>query len=119
MQHMILSPKAAGPLQRGQISWLLHYANERGIAPWIGANVTQFVLGQLAALPALADAVLDRSERIRQGVDLSPRGSQQMMRKPFRRLRPDAGQFAQLVHKAGDRSSRLAFHNSCPLPLLR
>jgi hypothetical protein len=91
---MIKSAIGAGPFQGGQIARLFHNANNRGVAPGIGADVAQLVLGQLATLPTLADTILDSAKRIRQGVDLGTRSGQEMMRQPFGRLGSDAGQFA-------------------------
>ena len=94
------------PLDRDQVGRLLHHADHGAVAPRVAADLAGLLLGEVAALGAEADALLDLLEcgRERQGLVL--RHPEEVEGEPLSRPRPDSGQPRQLRDEVLDRGRK-------------
>ena len=89
-------------LQGDEVRRLLDDADERPVAPLVAADLTALLFGQVPALAAEADALLDLVDRRREGLRLVTRDSEQVEREPMRGTRADSGQARQLRDEVVD-----------------
>src|SRR5207253_2346388 len=83
-------------LEREQVGRLLDDADHRVVAARVEADRADLLLGQVPALAAEADALLDLDDRGGERERLVLRYAQQVEREPLRGARPDPGQARQL-----------------------
>src|SRR5581483_9901423 len=84
------------PLERHDVDRLLDDADEGVVAPLVEADAAELLLGQVAALAAEADALLDLLERRRERERLLLRPLEDVEGEALRRPRADPGQAGQL-----------------------
>ena len=82
--------------QRHEVRRLLDDADERAVAPLVAADLAALLLGQVPALAAEADALLDLVDRRRESLRLVTRDAEQVEREPMRGARADSGQAREL-----------------------
>ena len=89
-------------LDREQVGRLLDDADDRAVATRVEADRAHLVLGQVPALTAEADALLDLLDRVRERDRLVRVRAQQVEREPLRGARADAGEPGQLGDEVVD-----------------
>ena len=92
-----------GPLERDHVDGLLDDADDGAVAARVEADRAELLLGQVAALAAEADALLDLLDRVREGDCLVLLRREDVEREPLRRPRADPGQSRQLRDEVVDR----------------
>src|SRR6185437_129195 len=93
--HEVLATVTGGLLDRGQIHRRLHHAQQLAVAAAAGADRAQRLLAEVAAAPAVPDALHRLAQRIGQLQPALAIPLQQMERHPLRTLAAHAGQAAQ------------------------
>src|SRR6185503_7529115 len=102
-EHVVEAAVLVRALDRDQVGRLLDDADDRVVAALVAADVAGLVLGQVPALVAEADALLDLFERAGEGESLLLRHAQQVERKPLRGALAHARQAGQLRDEVLDR----------------
>jgi hypothetical protein len=105
---VIPAAKRARALDREHVLRFGDDAQERAVAPLVGAVRTRIVLRDRKAPRTQPDAVLERDDRIRERLRIRTRPIEQMERKARRGLRADGGQFREFVDQALNRPRRPA-----------
>ena len=95
-EHVVQPAVLGGPLHRDQVGGLLDHADQRVVAADVEADRAHLVLGQVAALAAEADALLDLHDRGRERECLLLGRAQQVEGQPLRGALADARQAGQL-----------------------
>ena len=90
------------PLERDEVDGLLDDADRRPVAPRVDADGAELLLGEVAALAAEADALLNLADRRRERESLVLRHLEEMEREPLRRAAADPGQARQLRDEVVD-----------------
>src|SRR5262245_57502841 len=102
-EHVVEAAVFVRALEGHEVRRLLDDADERPVAPLVAADLAALLLGQVAALTAEADALLDLVDRRGQSLGLVARYSEQMEREPMRGTRADPGQARELRDEVLDR----------------
>ena len=89
-------------LDREEVGGLLHDADDRAVAASVEADRAELLLGQVSALTAEADALLDLANRVGERDRLLLRDAQKVEREPLRRAGADAGQARELGDQVVD-----------------
>jgi hypothetical protein len=95
-EHVVEPAELAGPLDREQVDRLLDDADQRVVTSRVAADRADVFLGEVPALVAEADALLDLLDRRRERERLVLRPLQQMEGETVRGARADARQARQL-----------------------
>ena len=93
---MVEAAELRGPLERDDVDGLLDDADQRVVAPLVGADAAELLLGQVAALAAEANTFLHLLERGGERERLLRRPLEDVEREPLSRPRADPGQPRQL-----------------------
>ncbi len=102
-EHVVQPAELARALDRHDVGRLLDHADDRRVAARVGADRAQLALGEVEALPAEADLLLDVDDRRRQGEDLVGPELQHVEREPLRGAGADAGELGELRDQALNR----------------
>ena len=90
------------PLERDDVDGLLDDADDRAVAPRIGADGAELVLGQVAAVAAEAHALLHLGDRVGERERLVLRHREQVERQALGGAGADPGQAGQLRDEVVD-----------------
>ena len=90
------------PLERDDVDGLLDDAHDRAVAPRVGADHAELLLGQVAAVAAEVHALLHLADRLGERERLLRRHGEQVERQPLRGARADPGQARQLRDEVVD-----------------
>src|SRR5690242_8573050 len=101
-EHVVEPAVLVRALDRDQVSWLLDDAVDGVVAACVAADLARLLLGQVPALAAEADALLDLLERAGERERLVLRDAQQVEGEALRRPLPDAGQARELCDEVLD-----------------
>src|SRR6266545_7287729 len=93
----------ARPLDRGNVERFLDDADDRGVAPRVGADRARVDVGHVVARRAVEDLLLDLDDRARQRLGLGGGTLEDMVGEARGRLAADAGELRQLVDEVGQR----------------
>ena len=111
------------PLERDHVDGLLDDADDGAVAARVEADRAELLLGQVAALAAEADALLDLLDRVRERDGLVLLRREDVESESLRRPRADPGQPRQLrdqvVHRGAQHPHNLPVHSGRPGPLQR
>src|SRR4029450_12256314 len=86
-QHVVDAPVLVGALDREQVRGLLDDADDRTVAPGVGADRAELFLGEVPALPAEADALLHLADCVGEREGLLLRDAEDVEGEPLRRAR--------------------------------
>ena len=95
-------------LDRDQVGRLLDDADDGVVAARVAADLARLLLGQVPALAAEANALLDLGDRRGERGGLVRRDAQEVEREPLRRSLADAGQARELRDEVVDRGAEHA-----------
>ena len=101
-EHVVEPAVFRGPLERDEVDGLLDDADRRAVAPCVEADRAELVLGEVAAIAAEADALLDLLDRAGERERLLLLGLEEMKRKPLCGAASDPGQARQLCDEILD-----------------
>src|SRR6266511_2003343 len=108
-EDVVEAAELARPLDREEVDWLLHHADERVVASRVPADRARLFLCEIAALVAEADPLLDVLDRGGERERFVLWALEQVERKPVGRARPDAGKARELrdqvFHSGGEHVS--------------
>ena len=102
-QHVVAAVELAGLLDRDDVAGVLDHAQHRGVAPVVGADRAQLALGHVEAALAEPDPRLRLGDGPGQPLGVLGGQLQEVEGDALGRLRPDAGQAAELVDQRLDR----------------
>ena len=102
VQHMIKPPVSAGAFHGYQIAGFLNYANLVVVALGVGADGARGSVGQVAALVAEYDAVLDGDDRVGEGARFLNRGVGDVVGDALGAFGADAGKPVQFVNQPSE-----------------
>ena len=97
LQHVVAAVELLGLLHRDDVAGLLDHAQDRGVAPVVGAEPARGALGDVEAPLAERHAVLGLGDGVGEPERVDLLDLQEVERDALRRLRTDAGQAAELV----------------------
>ena len=107
------------PLERDHVDGLLDDADDGAVAARVEADRAELLLGQVAALAAEADALLDLLDRVRERDGLVLLRREDVERESLRRPRADPGQPRQLrdevVHRGAQHHHNLPVQSGRPV----
>ena len=114
-EDVVEAAEFAGALNRDQVDGLLDDADQRVVAPRVETDRAPFLLGEVAALVAEADALLDVLDRRGEGERLVLRSLEEVEREPVRRARAHAGEAGKLCNEVLDsRAQHLSYSADMP-----
>ena len=101
-EHVVEAAVLVRPLERDDVDRLLDDADDRAVAPRVGADRAELLLGQVAAVAAEAHALLHLRDRLAERERLLLRDREQVEREPLRGPGADPGQAGQLRDEVVD-----------------
>src|SRR6185437_13629736 len=105
-EHVVHAAKLPRPLDRADVRYLLHDADDRAVAPRVATDRAQLVLGEIEAAGARAHALAEGDECLGQALRLLGGLAKEMIGQAKRRLPTDAGETGQLGRQIVDRRHR-------------
>jgi len=109
-EDVVEAAELRGSLERDHVDRLFDDADDRVVAPRVGADRAHLFLGEVAALTTEADTLLDVLECGSERERFVLRALQDVEREPLGRPRPDPGKPAQLRDEVLDRGAEHAAH---------
>ncbi len=101
-EHVVDAAILMRAFDRQKVGRLLDHADDRPVAPRVGADLTELLLGQVPALAAKADALLHLADRICKGERLLRWDAEDVEGEPLRRPRSHPREAGELRDQVVD-----------------